>query len=646
MKKYLTLCLLSTLQFLTACIALREEPVAIETHVIPFPRLAWEPDARAFSDVGNPVEYQIQIARDRNFKHLVDHDKVALARYVPDRPLAPGDYFWRVRPLMPNSPAGNWSRVRGFVIQSPDEVIRVQYDPQSENHQPSIQAVMEQAMALNQRGLSVEVSFSPGIYRVRDANKFFTIKDVDGLIINGNGAVIHLLEYHMGVAFIENSRNVLVQGLTVDYPEQQTFLPGRVVAVDDASLSLTVELLKESDTYEMPYVQKGMAHFSLLHPTINGRLKAGANNHYFTDRNVQKVGERTFTFGVRNSVNGIEVGDRFIHYIRRGAGELFHAENSQNITYYENTNHAVGAGHYIGVSCSNIAILHCRSDILGDRWYGGNADGIHIRNNRIGPWVEGVTINAIGDDGVALYSRPVRAVETWPDGKLNALIASPEFFDFEPGDQVSFFSPGQGQIFFETRVVRTESIGANYQVVFEDAIPRKLSFSNSLQDDDQIWNRSTSNGDFVIRNSRFSNIRRFGAVFRAARGLIENCHFEGTSSAAILFLNETQYPNGLYCSEIVIRNNTIVDCSFELRPRAAIGFDFRRRASSQAAADYGPRYVLLENNQITQPPGLVLQLVSSRDFVIRNTTINGNPLDPMDPMQVVSENTKNIRWEQ
>jgi hypothetical protein len=342
---------------------------------------------------------------------------------------------------------------------------------------------------------------------------------------------------------------------------------------------------------------------------------------------------------------GIEVGDRFVHFVRKGAKSLFYANGSQRLVYYQITNHRSGGGHYVGVSCSQIAVLHCRSDILGDRWYGGSADGLHIRGNRIGPWIESMSFNGIGDDGVALYSRPVRASQTWPNGQRNALIITPAFFDLEPGDNVSFFNPAEGRIFLETHVKEVEPVGKNYRVVFEDDIPREMAYGKSLQDDDQIWNRSTSNGNFMIRNSRFTNIRRFGVVFRAAAGVVEDCVFDGTSSSAILFFNETQYPNGLYCSDVIIRNNTINDCAFDSQPLGAIVFDFRRRATGALAVDHGPRRILIENNHITNTTATPLELGSARDIVLRGNTVDGKSLDPKQPGHTHIRNSENVRWE-
>jgi hypothetical protein len=622
-------------------LAAAKAPGFLESYVIPFPQLFWAEHPQAFRDPAAPVEYEIQIAKDAGFNQVADEDTVALARYVPDRPLPAGRYFWRVRAVPAGKPAEAWSEIRGFEINPPNEVITVECDPDAKNHQPAVQAAVDRAVALNQQGRSVEIRFSPGVYRVRNARQFFSIEGATNLILNGEGAVVHLMEYDMGAGRIMNSRNVLVSGFTIDYPKQQTFLQARVLEVDAAQKTITVEFDPAGDTFDEPYVMKGFSTFSLLGPGATGRLKTGAANFYRALEQVEKIGERTFRIQLTRSTAGIEAGDRMIHFVRKGGQSLFFAENSENLTYYQVTNHASGGGHYVGVSCSQIAVLHCRSDIYGDRWYGANADGVHIRSNRIGPWIEGTTFNAIGDDGVALYSRPVRASKSWPDGQRNALIITPAFFDLEPGDNVSFFNPAEGRIFLETRVKEVAPAGKDFRVVFEDDIPREMAYGKSLQDDDQIWNRSTSNGDFMIRNSRFTNIRRFGTVFRADKGVVENCVYEGTSSSAIVFFNETQYPNGLYCSDIIIRNNTIHDCAFDTQPLGVMAFEFRRRASGQLAADYGPRRILIENNRISGSAAIALQVGSARDLILRGNTVDGAA---MGPEHARLQQTEGVQW--
>jgi len=59
--------------------------------------------------VGEPVEYEIQIATDSDFETLVDKDRVSLNRYVHDSPFPPGQYHWRVRAIPYGEDPTNWS---------------------------------------------------------------------------------------------------------------------------------------------------------------------------------------------------------------------------------------------------------------------------------------------------------------------------------------------------------------------------------------------------------------------------------------------------------------------------------------------------------------------------------------------------------
>jgi hypothetical protein len=591
--------------------------------VMPFPQLFWTAHGKAWADVGQPVEYDIEIARDEDFRQVVDVDKVPLTRYVPDRPLEPGEYHWRVRARPAGSESEAWSEPSAFVISAPEEVVIVDYDPAAANHQPAVQEAVDRAVVLSREGKSVEVRFPPGTYLGSGAKQFILLEDAKGLILNGDGVKVQLEDWNMGATRIERSRNVLVRGFTFDHQRQLPFLQARVTAVDAGKKEVTVVLEGEGADYDDEHVKKGMSTFSLLDPEVNGRLKAGAPNFYPKPRAVRSLGGRRYVLELDRAPSGIAAGDRLVQFLRTDACSLFSAVDAVNVTYYGLTSHSASGGHYVGVSTSMINVLHCRSDISGNRWFGGNADGVHMRANPVGPWVESTVFNGIGDDGVAIYARPVRARVTWPDDRKNALIVTREFFDWEPGDALSFFEPQEGRIFFETTVESITPQGQDFLVTLAEDVPRRLSFGASLLDDDQIWNRSKSGGDFMIRRCRFSNIRRFGVVFRSAGGVVEDCVFEGTSSSGLLFINETQYPNGLYCSEIIIRNNTFKECGFDSQPLGLMAFDFRRRGTGNLAADQGPRRVLLENNKILAPaPGRrILEIASAKDFVIRGNTV-------------------------
>lgn len=67
--------------------------------------------------------------------------------------------------------------------------------------------------------------------------------------------------------------------------------------------------------------------------------------------------------------------------------------------------------HYASMDSTDNKFINCKTLVKAGRAFGGNADGIQARANRIGPWIEGCAIDTIGDDGVSMTN-----VEYLPSG--------------------------------------------------------------------------------------------------------------------------------------------------------------------------------------------------------------------------------------
>jgi len=631
---------------------------------IPFPHFTWSRHASAFTDTGTPVRYEIQIARDAAFHDLVDVDSISINRYIPDRPLPAGSFYWRVRAFPHGDTPGVWSDTGHFKITPCDETIQVPPDPSGDARQPAAQAAIDRAIELNRLGKSVEVVFPKALYRSKNPKKcFLRIQGANGLIVNGNGSTVSLLDYDASFCQIGDSRDVLVRDFTVDMPEQLPFTQGRVISVDRENAAVEIQLEEGFPTFDDAYVISAEGSLKLLDPHVDGRLKSGANNYFLIAKgSVRKLGDRHYSFQIappsyaldkgRVAPSGVspgklvqyfEPGDRFVYALDSPASALVSATKSEALTYYQIVNYAA-IRHFWALSCSRISVLHCRLVAKEGRWFNGLADGVHCRGNKIGPWIEGLEINGIGDDGIALYSRPMTIASPPPSGTGNRLVLKAENFSAVPGDDVAFFHPQMGKILLETKVRKVDPSGENWGVEFEDPIPPGLSVGGSSVDSDQIWDRSKSCGDFVVRNNRLLGIRRYGVVFRSKTGVIEDNLFNGTSASAIIFLNETQYPNGLYPSDIIIRNNEIRDCSFDTIPTAAITLLFKRLGGNEPAESRAPHGILIENNRISGCLRPALELWSARDVVVRGNTVNGRPLEASDTKQVVLKNVSDIAW--
>jgi hypothetical protein len=624
-----------------------------------FPSFHW--DEHFLFDEKLHSEYIIQISRDKKFKNIIDCDTIAINRYVSSEPLPYGSLYWRTALKSNTTKELDWSKVRSVKICPPDITIKVKND--------NLKQSLKKAQELTKQNKIVCLDFIENEYYLAPSEKCFVeLKNTNNLILKGNGAIIMLLSANQSFCLIEECNNITISGFTVDYPKEMTFLQGKIIDSNTNSGYIDVTVEPGFPTYDDKYfIENDEAPIMLLDPNINGRLKNQVPDYYQIDmKNIKKLGGRSYRLFFKNVTISVEgnknylhsaitnniakhftVGDRYVHTTRSNkAGFIGYIKGGSSVTFYDITNHGVGHFHYAGYLCSDMKFLKVNALMKDKWWWQGNADGIHLRSNRIGPWIENVFFEGIGDDAIALYARPMTIKSIWPNGNKKTLELNSEHFYLSSGDEVSFFNPRDGKIILETTVKTV-----NQQLIeFYDDIPDDLVTKGIIQEVDQIWNRSASCGDFVVRNSTFRGVRRFGTVFRAKRGLIERCNYESCSTAAIVFTNETQYPNGLYCSNIIIRNNVIKDCGFANTSAAAIFMKFNRlkQLSNNSLNDffnhtesYGPQNIYIYRNNF-------YQLYSKKiiEFKgVKNAVISDNKYERKELVEgenVVINNSNNI----
>ena len=80
------------------------EPAEGAVLTLNIPHFQWE--RQLLASVEDMPAYDVQIATDKEFARVVDEDRVAavISRYVPDKELAPNDYWWRMATLPTSSP--------------------------------------------------------------------------------------------------------------------------------------------------------------------------------------------------------------------------------------------------------------------------------------------------------------------------------------------------------------------------------------------------------------------------------------------------------------------------------------------------------------------------------------------------------------
>ena len=610
-----------------------------------FPHFDWEDHPEQFADMAKPVSYVIQIATDRSFSTIIDQDTIALSRYVHDQPFKEGTYYWRVKSMTYDGVVSSWSDKNRFIIEPPQEIVTVVPPNKGEDGTEPVQNAIREAKELAASGKSVRLVFPAGDYYFGDtfSGALIELNGISNLEIEGTGATLYFSNRMQGLIQAKGCENISISGFNVTYPNRVFRVQGFIEAVYPETRKVTVSLEDDSPGFD---ASSSIARdiFILLDPFIDGRLK-DYSSHFYRMESYEENSDGTFTVQLDSGgdFTDWEVGGRFVYHFRGGSTLFVDFPESRHMTAFNLTTDGWGQMGFTSVKGSNFNILHCNTVMAEGKWMMGNADGVHIREHVIGPWIEGTHIQGLGDDGLALYARPMVIVADNHEGNPQAAIIDTLFFNLETADEVSFFEPRLGKILLETTIERVQKRDdGRYLVHFSDELPEGMltekDFTSDeeysprggwdvvanfgqVQDRTQIWNRSKSCGEFVIRNSKFTNIRRYGSVFRARRGLVESNTYISTSSHAVNFVNETQWPNGLYASEIIIRNNVIRDSGFDGHgTQAAISFRFERRGGG-IVQSIGARNLLIDGNTFIDCNTPEIELSAVANVVIRNNKI-------------------------
>ena len=611
-------------------------PASGSGSAIPFPGFSWNEDRAAFEDMARPVEYEIEISQSAGFETTVDKDRVALNRYVPDKPLAPGTYHWRVRALPYQGHAWDWSAPSSFLIREPDVVFAVDA---GKNIVEAAREVLAKARA--ESGRSVRIVVPAGNYDIPAPFEgyLFDLEDLSNIVIDGTGADLHFSTRKQGLIRAKHCSDVAILGFNSFFAKGALRVQGTIKGIDAPGRRLTVEVEPGYPGFD---ASDNPRHdiFYFLQPETAGRLKTGAPNFIRATSEIRREADRIWSFTIRGDTGFCKVGDRFGYNFRSGSAHLVDFSESRGTTAYGLTTTGWGGMQFVSVEGSDFRILHCQTRFGEGEWMTGNADGVHIRGHALGPWIESTRIQAIGDDSVALYARPASMKSPDPAGNSRVALCRKEFFNLEAGDEVSFFQPREGRILLETTVENVSPHADGYQVAFADPLPAGLRYQGPVQQATQIWNRSKSCGDFVIRKNAFTNIRRYGTVFRSKRGVIEDNTYSGNSARAVVFNNETDWPNGLYPSGIIIRNNRIFDSCFDHPDKpAAIGFLFN--GYKCGAKSIGPRDILVEGNLFEDCPSPEISFTWTRNAVVRGNVVrhDGKTI----PARISARNSEGIR---
>lgn len=588
------------------------------------PSFTWE-------RVDGADRYEVQIADDAEFSQLIDTDTVSVPHYVAAEALPTGMLYWRVRGVMPDGTSGWYSEPATLTLHQPQAVYSIPDGAGIEE----VERVIAEAAA----NTPAVVRFAPGgSYRLAPTQKdLIKLDSVSNLIVEGQGATVTFTDATAGLARLNDCTSILVRDLTVRF-DPLPYTVGVVRSVESTTGEFTVAM----DTPQMvPFDEEPIVnHWTwgvLLDPDVPGKMLDGSPLVISTvegevTSSTSAEGETLYTLRLKSPAQAeyFVPGVKYIQFARTGGRSLVASTGSTDVTCLNITNYGISGGHYLCTEGSDFKVLGCTSLIPDGQWFGGNADGIHVRSNKLGPWVEGCLFEGVGDDAVALYSKAIFILK---QDSPTQLRLGKKFFNLAPGDHLALFNPREGVILAdELEVAAVEPVPAgtdgypeeHYRVTL--AAPLAITLNTSSDDpleNDQAFSRSRVNGDFAIRNNTFSCIRRFGTVVRADGGMIEGNVYDRISDIPVVFRNEPDlWYNGLNGSRIRIANNTILDSGFSQSSEGHGQIELIMYKMGRVPADgRGHRDIHIESNTISDWQDLAIRVANADGVAIVDNTI-------------------------
>jgi|GEM_PF-785416 len=448
------------------------------------------------------------------------------------------------------------------------------------------EAVSKAFAAVQKSGGDVTLEFESGVYDFWHTKfdikggTYWQLKDLKNVRIAGKDTQFLVHDPVYGILSTSNCENFLIENFTIDY-SKIPWAEGNISKVLDDENAIILKLRDSSPRLDDPmFCAKTWG--APLDPEVPGRYKLNHYNCWFFNppKEWEKLDDAHYKIKIvgrkiNSSPSGPrwEEGDRMFIMARNDVGVLFFSQNCRDITHRNITSYASPTAHYVGHFCERLNYIGCKALIKEGRWKSGNADFIHLQQNRVGPWIEGCEVQSVGDDSMVVYTRPFYIYDT--DASFKNMVISratytedgwrkhiPEKLregDVRVGDTLMFTDSRSGEVLGRAKVAAFDRDTGKLEI--DTPVKTELAESRG-KPVVQVYNEAFSRG-FVVKNNVFKNSRRYGLYWKASNGIIEGNYFEGQSNCAISLHNDVDAPNGPFCTDVLIINNTFRDNGLE-----------------------------------------------------------------------------------
>jgi hypothetical protein len=489
---------------------------------------------------------------------------------------------------------------------------------------PGIRAAIAAATA---SGDYSEVLLEPGQYRIRslkDGRFHITLNGAKNFTLRGVPGATQLIFTNPGnPAFgLFGCNNTFLKDIIIDY-DPVPFTQGTIVAIDQAGGTFDLDIDAGYPVLSEPYFTAG-AMGEIINRSKK-RLKPGTPDYAIVDSWMLKSGrvwQMKFNSSTLDRLNYMAVGDAYVHLARLPGGTIEMSSCTggglDNVIEYASPGLSLLlAGNETATTLNRFQV---RFKPGSNRLIASNGDGVHCQQNRQGPKLDGCYFEGLCDDGVNIYCRPNIVQEV----RSPTLIIVNQYTSIRAGDRIQIFDLVNGAVRAELNVASVQAEGSNYAITLSAPVNGVRAASPA----DHVFNLSACGAGFIVKNSTFSNHRRFGLNIRGINGLIEGNTFDHTGGFGVSASNEPGWPEGPIPRDLTFRGNTF------LGGADSLGYGDENSAALKVYAyknsgftnDRVAQRITIENNVFINPPKACIFLGSVQNAQIRNNKTNSaNP---------------------
>ncbi len=201
-----------------------------------------------------------------------------------------------------------------------------------------------------------------------------------------------------------------------------------------------------------------------------------------------------------------------------------------------------------------------------DRLISNWRDGVHCKDNRIGPIIEDCIFEALLDDSINMSQNTVMASEIISDTTFRMVKAegpstwTEDSSSMQVGDRIMIFYPPTGEYIGPVLVASVDP-DAREIITFESPISNVVTGSVSSGDtlSTHFYNLDMCNAGYIIRNNTFMPQRRHAILARSIDGIISGNWIEGVGGNGIAMENEygAAYFGGPFPQNVIVSSNII-----------------------------------------------------------------------------------------